>query len=182
MRNNAHGFSLIELLVVVVMTGIMATVAGASIAGQVQRQNLGLAQQNIAQSIRNARQLAISKSRSMTIQFFPAPDNKIRIYENDNDDTNDDNNDEVEWNAATLKQEQNLPNNINLQTNGVVPFRTKFNFRGEISNVGQLRTVYLTADNTNYLDSDAGRTACETAQTCKAVVISTVLGKVRTVK
>jgi prepilin-type N-terminal cleavage/methylation domain-containing protein len=161
---NVRGFSLIELLVVVVIAGILATVAGASIAGQVQQQNLGLAQQDVAQSIRNTRQLALSKSRFFTIEFLVAPQNKLRIYEGN------------DWDTAVLKQEQNLPNNINMQTSGAPT--TTFNFRGELP--PPLRTVYLVmdTDNTNYTNDDA----CEVAQSCKAVVISTILGKIRTVK
>jgi prepilin-type N-terminal cleavage/methylation domain-containing protein len=172
MRRNYHGFSLIELLVVVAMTGILATVAGASIAGQIEQQNLGLAQQNVLQAIRNTRQLAISKSRFFTIDFLTSSTAPIRIY------------DGSDWATATIQQSQILPNNINMNINGVGPFSTTFNFRGEIPNAGQLRTIYLTrnTDTTIYPNSDAGRTACAVASTCKAVVISTVLGKVRTIQ
>ncbi len=172
MKRNLQGFSLIELLVVVVITGIMATVAGASIAGQVQQQNLSLAQQNVLQAIRNTRQLAISKSRFFTIEFLTSPTNSIRIY-----DGND-------WATATIQQSQNLPNNINMKIVGTAPFPTTFNFRGEIPDAGQIRTIFLTrdSDNTVYANSDVGRDACAAASTCKAVVISTVLGKVRTIQ
>jgi prepilin-type N-terminal cleavage/methylation domain-containing protein len=168
MRRNYHGFSLIELLVVVAITGILATIAGASIAGQVQQQNLSLAQQNVVQAIRNTRQLAISKSRFFTIDFLTGPTNTIRIYDGNNLAT------------ATVKQQQILPDNINMQMAGAVTF----NFRGEIPNAGQIQTIYLTryGDSTSYAASDAGRAACATASTCKAVVISTVLGKVRTIQ
>ena len=161
---NSRGFSLTELLVVGVMTGVLATIAGASIASQIQQQNLYLAQQNVAQTIRNTRQLAISKSRFFTVEFLVAPQNQLRIYEGN------------DWDTAVLKQEQNLPNNINMQTSGSA--KTTFNFRGELP--PPLRTVYLVmdTDNTNYPNADA----CEAAQSCKAVVISTVLGKIRTVK
>lgn len=161
---NARGFSLIELLVAVGIAGILATIAGASIAGQVQQQNLSLAQQDVAQAIRNTRQLALSKSRFFTIEFLVAPQNKLRIYEGN------------DWNIAVLKQEQTLPNNINMQTTGATT--TTFNFRGEIP--PPLRTVYLVmdTDNMNYTNNDA----CEAAPSCKAVVISTILGKIRTVK
>jgi prepilin-type N-terminal cleavage/methylation domain-containing protein len=160
----ARGFSLIELLVIVVIAGILATIAGASIAGQIQQQNLSLAQQDVAQAIRNARQLALSKSRFFTVEFLVAPQNKLRIYEG------------TDWNTAVLKQEQTLPNNINMQTSGAAT--TTFNFRGELP--PPLRTVYLVmdTDKTNYVNDDA----CEAAQSCKAVVISTILGKIRTVK
>ena len=158
------GFSLIELLVVVVIAGILATIAGASIAGQIQQQNLSLAQQEVAQAIRNARQLALSKSRFFTIEFLVTPQNQLRIYEG------------TDWNTAVLKQEQTLPNNINMQTSGSA--KTTFNFRGELP--PPLRTVYLVmdTDKTSYSNNDA----CEAAQSCKAVVISTILGKIRTVK
>jgi prepilin-type N-terminal cleavage/methylation domain-containing protein len=161
---NTHGFSLIELLVVVAMTGILSTIAGASIGGQVRQQNLNLAQQNVAQAIRNARQLAISKSRFFTVEFLVAPQNQLRIYEGN------------DWDTAVLRQEQNLPNSINMKTSGAA--KTTFNFRGELP--PPLRTVYLImdTDNTNYANDDA----CEEAQSCKAVIISTVLGKIRTVK
>jgi|GEM_PF-1846075 len=170
MRRNYHGFSLIELLVVVAMTGILATGVGASIAGQIQQQNLGLAQQNVLQAIRNTRQLAISKSRSFTIDFLTSSTAPIRIYEG------------ATWSTATIQQSQILPDNINMKIAGVGPFSTTFNFRGEIPNAGQLRTIYLTrnTDNTDY--NVAGPAACATASTCKAVVISTVLGKVRTIQ
>jgi prepilin-type N-terminal cleavage/methylation domain-containing protein len=172
MRRNYHGFSLIELLVVVVMTGIMATVAGASIAGQVQQQNLSLAQQNVLQAIRNTRQLAISKSRFFTIDFLTSPTNSIRIYDGNN------------WATATIKQQQILPDNINMKIAGVGPFSTTFNFRGEIPNAGQIGTIYLTReiDTTSYAGDNAGRAACASSSTCKAVVITTVLGKVRTIQ
>jgi prepilin-type N-terminal cleavage/methylation domain-containing protein len=172
MRRDVHGFSLIELLVVVVIAGILATVAGASIAGQVQQQNLSLAQQNVVQAIRNTRQLAISQSRFFTIDFPTAPANTIRIY-----DGND-------WATATIQQQQILPDSINMRINGAAPYPTTFNFRGEIPNAGEIRTIFLTrnSDTTAYAASDVGRAACAAAATCKAVVISTVLGKVRTIQ
>ncbi len=172
MKRNYQGFSLIELLVVVAMTGIMATVAGASIAGQVQQQNLNLAQQNVVQAIRNTRQLAISKSRFFTIDFLTSATAPIRIYDGNN------------WTTATIKQQQLLPDNINIQIGGVAPFLTTFSFRGEIPNAGQIRTIYLVrnTDNTIYPNSVTGPADCATASTCKAVVISTVLGKVRTIQ
>jgi prepilin-type N-terminal cleavage/methylation domain-containing protein len=161
---SSRGFTLIELLVVLVISSVLASITGASIAGQIQQQNLSLAQQDVAQMIRNARQLAISKSRLFTVEFRVAPQNQIRLYEGD------------DWDTAILKQEQTLPDNINMQTAGSAI--TTFNFRGETP--PPLRTVYLVmnTDSTSYTNS----AACDTAQGCKAVVISTVLGKIRTVK
>ncbi|HEY5139953.1 MAG TPA: hypothetical protein VIJ25_11650, partial [Methylococcales bacterium] len=96
----------------------------------------------------------------------------IRIYEGDT------------WSTAPIQQSQILPDKINMKIKnvGIGPFSTTFNFRGEIPNAGQLRTIYLTrdTDNTNY--DTAGLDACAAATTCKAVVISTVLGKVRTIQ
>lgn len=73
-----HGFTLIELIVVLVIISIMAAFVGPRIAGSMSNMNLKSASKKIAASLRYARSQAVSESR-MYVALFDFDKNRVII-------------------------------------------------------------------------------------------------------
>ncbi len=69
-----YGFSLLELLVVVAIIGIMATLAGAGLSSMQRAQGLGSASQMVAAQIQLARQTAAARNLPVEVRFYQLPD------------------------------------------------------------------------------------------------------------
>ncbi|MDX2214616.1 MAG: GspH/FimT family pseudopilin [Oculatellaceae cyanobacterium bins.114] len=73
-RHSIAGFSLIELLVVIVMAGILASIAGVSWVGFLNRQRVTNAREQVQQAIRLAQGEALRTKRRQTVTFNTAVD------------------------------------------------------------------------------------------------------------
>ncbi len=67
--NNRSGFSLIEMVTVVLIIGILSAVAVPKIYDSMDSYRLKLAAETIAADLKYARQQAISRSQSITVTF-----------------------------------------------------------------------------------------------------------------
>ena len=75
------GFTAVELLIVVAIAGVVATMSVPSLTGAMQRDALNGARQTVGAEIRLARFTAVSTSRTMRVRFnCPGPD-QFRVVE-----------------------------------------------------------------------------------------------------
>src|SRR3712207_5741690 len=70
---NTVGFSLPELVTVLVLIGILASLAGPSITGLVDRVKARGALDRVATDVYWARMQAVRSGRSVTVRFLPDP-------------------------------------------------------------------------------------------------------------
>jgi prepilin-type N-terminal cleavage/methylation domain-containing protein len=77
--SNARGFSLIELMIVLVLLAIMAGLAVPSMRGMVDRGNATRALETIASDIAHTRTMAVRDGRSLEICFTSGTDASYRI-------------------------------------------------------------------------------------------------------
>ncbi len=75
------GFTLVELLMVVAVSGVLSAVSVPAISGAMQRYQLNTARRMIMAEIRAARFTAIAKNRTMRVRFNCPGPNQFRVVE-----------------------------------------------------------------------------------------------------
>jgi type II secretion system protein H len=87
-KEQARGFTLVELLVVVAIIAIMAAISLPSIVGYVRQYKIKGAQQEVAKELQAARGKAIGKNVNFGVVFLTVDDTSYRwIIEDDQDPT-----------------------------------------------------------------------------------------------
>jgi prepilin-type N-terminal cleavage/methylation domain-containing protein len=201
--HSTSGVTLPELLVALVIVGFLASLAFTNFGGQSERQKLKDAQQQVYQTLKSARQIAISKTRNMVVHVFAynyAADatlrNRIRFCDQTGANQACTG---ADYTSATIKQEIALPQNGNgtpiveiRRVTGGAADNATFTFDSN-GNVNTLGTIYLrrvsetnaTLIDTGALDSTqeaAIANESSTGASYTAIVVSTALGKVRVIK
>jgi len=72
MHNNARGFSLVELMMVVAIIGILAMITAPSFVTGLPTYRIRAAVRDCTSQLRNARHLAIKEKRDVNVVFSPA--------------------------------------------------------------------------------------------------------------
>ncbi|WP_218082543.1 pilus assembly FimT family protein [Anthocerotibacter panamensis] len=206
MKRAPIGVSLPELLITVIIAGILATLALPNIGAQIENQSLKEGQQRVQQALRDARQLAITQTRTISVQFFdfnggPAttlgPPNTIRICEATSCTG-------AAWAASPFQQEITLPQSIEIRrvsifdgsgictfsSQGSIPVQS-LSSQGSIP-VQPLGTIYLRRTSAPLVPAiEAGGltpaqenliASPDQGAGYSAVVISTLLGKIRSIR
>ena len=80
-HRTAPGFSLVEMLVVLALLGVLATMGVPAVAGAIEQFTFNSAARSVAADIRSARWAAVAKNRTMLLRFNCPAANQYRLVE-----------------------------------------------------------------------------------------------------
>ncbi len=106
MRSKVRGFSLVELMIVVVIVGLMGALAAPTLSSSMERNRLSQLNRDVGNAFIQSRSHAMRSGQAVFVKF---ENNRIRFYEPGFDPDDDD-----EWDAPTCTLAQdNGPNDAN---------------------------------------------------------------------
>ncbi|MBE9068597.1 type II secretion system protein [Leptolyngbya cf. ectocarpi LEGE 11479] len=170
-RNQQQGFTLLEVLIVILMTGVLASIAAPGWLGYLDRRRITTTQDNVFSAIRGAQLKA--QERREEYQFS--------IRETDDGF--------LEWAAhpaaaAPVIWEESLSNTVEINTetdlendntaDPLEPYYIRFDHRGNVSlPAGSALPQQLVLSSANNQDTGAGD------NTAKSVVVQTIIGTLK---
>ncbi|MBD2232612.1 pilus assembly FimT family protein [Phormidium tenue] len=170
-KNQAAGFTLIEVLVVIVIAAVLAAIAAPSWQGFLNRQRVSAVKSDLLQTLKNAQQDAIQRRLSVRVVVNNAATLPTLA---------------VNGNAQVLGENNNNPSNVRLRTYSVsstgvqdTTFDTVvFDHRGMPTVARSTTTTAPTSDALPFVIS----INAENANAKQCVIVASLLGSLKTAK
>jgi type II secretion system protein H len=125
-KDNSRGFSLLELMVVVVIVGVLVAVAVPNMRGWQAKRDMNSAAREIASVLQQARSEAVRRNTVVWVQFTPA-DNSYFMRTNT---------------IAVLSPTVTLPSGVSIVNTGFPSNQARFTTRGFAGNPGSV-TIHV---------------------------------------
>lgn len=158
-KSSIHGYTLLELLVVVAIIGILSAIAAPIWSAFLNNQSLNTAQNQIYRSLQEAKNNSVHQKLSWQVSFREQNNRSQWVSHPQNIDPA-----LLSWNSLNSKVRIDDAETTFTQSNGI--WRVQFNYKGNVN--GQLGRLTLSS-------RSGGK-----AKRC--VITSTLIGAIRTAK